>query len=252
MSYAVIIGVYKGGRWLSRIVEACVNQTVPPDKIFVWMNWNKDLEYIFPVMYAEIESRYGKKCDIERIVDFGNHGVYSRFTAAFIHNYDRYLVLDDDTIPGIKFVENCYNTIDCIGNNSIIGYRGIRLKPDALYDVDAYEKGTTSITEVDLCGHAWFVTRQQILAMFEDIPVNYFNGEDTHISAINQIKYGTRTYIPQQLISEPQTWGSTMQHLGAQAGRLSTSLGPQEHFEQRKRVNEHWISKGWTPLFSRS
>lgn len=243
--YSVVIGLYNGYEWLDKIILSIENQTIKPKKIIVWINNNEN-----KLFYYE-KYKYEKQ-EIQFIQTNKNEGVYSRFTASLLCDTNRILVLDDDTIPGSKWIENCYNTIDYVGENSIIGYRGIRLKSDALYDVEAYEKGTTETTEVDLCGHAWFVTRKQVLAMFEDIPVNYFNGEDTHISAINQIKFGTKTYIPKQLISDPQTWGSTMQHLGAQAGRLSTSLGPVEHFNQRKQVNEAWIRKGWKPLYARA
>lgn len=243
--YNVIIGLYAGINWLTQIIDACRKQTILPKQILVWIN--KHDTFGAP----NLDTLQQKYPDINIIWHNQNLGVYSRFSAAMLSYADRYLVLDDDTIPGPEWVENCYHTISQVGDESIIGYRGIRLKSDALYDVEAYEKGNDEIKEVDLVGHAWFCKKKHILAMFKDKPINNFNGEDTHLSAINQIKYGTKSYVPKQLVSEPSTWGSTKQHLGAQQGRLSTSLGPQEHFTQRKTVNEYWIARGWKPLFSR-
>jgi len=242
-SYSVVIGLYKGEKWLYKIIDSCFNQSIKPKKIIIWNQSNtQNYDLIENIQLYD---------DTLQFISCNNYGVYARFSAALLTEADRYLILDDDTIPGSKWVENCYETLTQVDPNSILGYRGIRLKPDALYDVEAFEKGTTSITEVDLCGHAWFVTRKHILNMFEHKPVNYFNGEDTHLSAINQIKDGVKTYIPKQLISDPQTWGSTMQHLGAQAGRLSTSLGPHTHFKQREEVNKYWLTCGWKPICKR-
>jgi len=243
--YSIIIGVYAGIKWLPQIINACNNQCVSPKNINIWINRNPDMLFdlnVFQQKYPDIRVIYNNR----------NLGVYSRFSAALLDNSDRYLILDDDTIPGPNWIGNCYDTLKIVGENAIIGYRGIRLKPDALYDVEAFEKGTTEITEVDLIGHAFFCTKKHILTMFEDKPLNYFNGEDTHLSAINQIKYGTKTYVPKQLLSDPSTWGSCKQWLGAQQGRLSTNLGPQTHLHQRLEVNTHWINKGWKPLFMRS
>jgi hypothetical protein len=242
--YSIIIGVYAGINWLSQIIDSCYRQCISPNNIYLWINKNPDQ----PISIDTLQQKYS---DIRIILNNRNLGVYSRFSAAMLDNSSRYLILDDDTIPASNWIGNCYDTLEVVGEDAILGYRGIRLKPDALYDVEAYEKGTPEITEVDLVGHAWFVKKKHILAMFEDQPVNYFNGEDTHLSAINQIKYGTKTYVPAQPLSKPNSWGSIKQHLGAQAGRLSTSLGPSEHFKQRQEVNSYWISKGWRPLYVR-
>jgi hypothetical protein len=235
--YSVVIGLYAGLKWIKKIVDAVQDQSIPPEKIIIWYNGTEQFSFTGP--------------GIEFIHCLQNYGVYARFTVGLLCDTDRVMILDDDTIPGRHWAKNCFDTVQQVGDNSIIGYRGIRLRQDTLYDVEAYEKGTNEITEVDLVGHSWFVKREHICAMFEDQPVNKFNGEDTHLSAVNHIKYNTKTYVPKQLISEPNTWGSTMQHLGAQPGRLSTSLGPQEHLKQRQEVNKYWINKGWSPFYFR-
>lgn len=241
--YSVVIGLYAGTKWLHKIIDACMEQSIKPKKIFIWNQSNtQNYDLIEDIMIYD---------DILEFISCNNHGVYARFAAGLLCDTDRIMILDDDTIPGKDWAKNCFDTIEKVGDESIIGYRGIRLLPNALYDVEAYQKGTNEITEVDLCGHSWFVKRKHILAMFEDQPVNKFNGEDTHLSAINQIKYGTKTYIPAQPLTRSQDHGSTMQHLGALPGRLSTSLGPETHFKQRQEVNQYWISRGWKPLFSR-
>ena len=239
--YSVIVGMHAGGDWFPHLITSIRNQSVQPKKIIVWVNPSKEHPFVNSV---------GTKLEI--IYCSENYGVYSRFTAGLLCDTDRILILDDDTLPGKDWAKNCFNTIERVGDESIIGYRGIRLLPNALYDIEAYQKGTNEITEVDLCGHSWFVKRKHILAMFEDQPVNKFNGEDTHLSASNQIKYGTKTYIPAQPLTKPQDCGSTMQQLGALPGRLSTSLGPTEHFAQREKVNKHWISKGWKTFYERA
>jgi hypothetical protein len=243
--YSIIIGVYAGINWLPQIINACNRQCISPEHITIWINRNTD-------MAINLDTLQQKHPDIRIVWNNRNLGVYSRFSAALLDNSSRYLILDDDTIPAPNWIGNCFDTLKVVGEDAILGYRGIRLKSNALYDVEAFEKGTTEITEVDLVGHAWFCTKKHILAMFEDLPVNHFNGEDTHLSAINQIKYGTKTYVPKQLVTDPNSWGSTKQHLGAQQGRLSTSLGPQEHFKQREEVNKHWLSRGWKPLYART
>lgn len=245
--YLAVIGLYQGTKWIDKIIKSLKNQTIPPDKIVIWNNnpyYTEQNSHSYDVINCSANIK-----DYEK----PNLGVYARFSAGLLYNYDRVLVLDDDTIPGSKWIENCYNTISQVGDESIIGYRGIRLTPNALYDTIAFEKGTESITEVDLIGHSFFVKRKHIISLFEDSPVNNFNGEDTHLSAVNWLKYRTRTYVPKQLLSEKETWGSSMQQLGMSPGRLSTSLGHIEHFSQREKVNEYWIyERNWKPMYLRT
>jgi hypothetical protein len=228
--YLAIIGLYKGTAWLDKITKSLENQTIPPSQILIWnqaSNFNR-LNY----------HKY-------HIIDCPNLGVYARFSAGLLYNYDRVLVLDDDTIPGKRWIENCYNTIDQVGDESIIGYRGIKLHPDTLYDIEAYEKGNDQIRCVSLIGHSFFVKRKHIIELFKTPELNQFNGEDSTLAASTQLAFGTKCYVPKQLLSEPDTWGSLMQHLGALPGRLSTSLGCETHFKQRQEVNRYWVNKGW-------
>jgi hypothetical protein len=238
MNYSVIIGVYDRLKWRDHIIKAVKAQTLLPIDITVWVNKN-------PIKKFDLDFESQVWQDVKFIYATENYGVYARFSAALYAKTDWVMVLDDDTIPALGWASNCVRTIETVGENSIIGYRGIRLKKDTLYDIEAYEKGTKEITEVDLCGHSWFCHKNHILTMFEEAPVNSFNGEDTHLSACNQIKYKTKTYIPAQPLDHPETWGSTKQFLGAQPGRLSTTLGSTSHLMQRQQVNKHWLEKGW-------
>lgn len=247
--YLAIIGMYNSNiTIIKNIISALEKQTIPPDKIVLWINSDENnitkVAQLQDIIEIETESLLNGKIDIIKCNT--NRGVYDRFSAGLLYDYDRILILDDDTIPGSKWVENCYNTIEQVGDESIIGYRGIKLHPETLYDIEAYEKGNETIKEVSLVGHSWFVKKKHIIELFKDEPINKFNGEDSHLAACNQLAYGTKCYVPKQLLSERDTWGSLMQEqLGAQPGRLSTSLGANKHFIQRQEVNKYWIIRGW-------
>ena len=88
--------------------------------------------------------------------------------------------------------------------------------------------------------------------MFEEYPQNIMNGEDIHLSAINQIKYGTKTYVPAQPNTNLIRKGSIKPHLGLGPGRISMRLGAANHFGEREAVNKYWISKGWKSLDERN
>jgi hypothetical protein len=184
--------------------------------------------------------------DINIIYCTANYGVYARFLASFLSPAEYIMVFDDDTIPGKDWALNCKETFETVGENAIIGARGIRLGLDGIESQPfGNEMDTREITEVDLVGHSWITKKTNVLKMFKEYPLNVMNGEDSHLSAICQIEDGIKTYVPSQPSYEPNRKGSTRHTLGIGPGRISCRISPQEHFTQRATVSNYWRSKGW-------
>ena len=234
--YNVVIGVYAGVNLISKIIEAVDKQTIKPKSITLWAHKHPDKPF---VTYD-----YTNSADV--IFCTNNYGVYPRFAVGLFGTTDRVMIFDDDTIPGPKWAENCFNTLDIVGHDAILGARGVTIDKDGR-EIGSFgnDRNTTEITEVDLVGHCWFVNRKHIIEMFKDPPFNPMNGEDICLSANSQITYGCKTYVPAQPNNNPDIKGSIRPILGAQPGRLSTTLGPATHLGDRAEVAKHYIGKGW-------
>ena len=97
----VILNGYKRGNQLNEQLEALSKQTVKPTEILVWYNnpGNNDINYEIGTQVPVAYCNY-------------NFGVWARFAYAFMAKNPYVCVFDDDTIPGVKWLENCLKTME--------------------------------------------------------------------------------------------------------------------------------------------
>ena len=245
--YSVIIGVYDGIENINLILESLYNQTHKPKEIFIWVNKNQNKNFDKNDLNYPVDNI---------IISEKNGGCYYRFVAGYLTESKYLLVLDDDIVPGKKFVEKCMNFL--IENpNTMIGSRGIKLNSNIYGDctpIGAYDttsiNGRHDLTEVDLIGHAFFIEKKHLKYLLDvDKPYIWSNGEDIQLGALSSFD-NVRKYVIDQDISKPEGIGSTMKHLGCTKTRLSSS-DPHKHIKDRNDVVSYWIGKGWKPLFMR-
>ena len=98
----VLLNGYKRPHTLKEQYEAVKAQSVGDVDVMFWGNYDESSMEKFP--HDVIENCTAAFCN-------QNLGVWARFAFA-LNSYSQYIcVLDDDTIPGSRWLENCMNTI---------------------------------------------------------------------------------------------------------------------------------------------
>lgn len=196
----VIIGMYKRPvSYLETQLKALREQTIPPKEIWIWYNKPED-----QIRHQDVTSYVDKV-----VYSTANFKFLGRFSAALLARTPYVAIFDDDTVPGKKWFENCFNTIET-GYDGILGVSGVVLAGD-------YYEGNVKVgwngvipdkvTEVDLVGHGWFMKKDHLRYLWYEEPITYETGEDMQLSYLAQ-KYGNvKTYVPAHDISDIETFG---------------------------------------------
>ena len=199
----VILNGYRRPDYFKEQYESIANQTVKPKNIFFFNNY-------YPETFDKFDETIISNCVSTR--SNANFGVWGRFAHALNARTKYVCILDDDTIPGKKWLENCINTINNF--NGLLGTIGIIFKNRLNYTEWVCRKGWDNPNEkteqVDIVGHAWFFRREWIHHLFKFTPdYNLFltMGEDICFSWALQ-KVGINTYVPPHPLNDLEMYGS--------------------------------------------
>ncbi len=215
----VILNGYKRNH-LKEQVDAIKSQSYPVEEIFYWQNTVPGVSYDEDT-YSELNSALSNY----------NYGVWARFTFALNARTDYVCVLDDDTIPGTKWIENCVNTYET--HPGLLGGIGLRFK-NSNYELDTtsdgkywrcgwdcWSSGNNIVgnieepTQVDIVGHSWFFARDLLSVFWREIPSREWTmlcGEDMHFSAMLQKYTDLKTWVPPHPSSDKMMWSSLKAH----------------------------------------
>lgn len=235
-SVSVVLNVFKRSANFSMQVAAVRAQTIPPVEILVWENGE---ETVADLRVEEIVVARANR----------NFGVWSRFAFALNASGDYILILDDDTIPGKKWIENCLSTIKT--HPGLLGTRGLRFSSKYSYagysEVGLYSPNQ-EIERADIVGHAWFFRRELLAAFWAEYPNRFpeaLSGEDIHFSFAIQKVLGLNTFVPPHPPNDIEMWGSKpdlAKDLGSDKVAISKEMGSLEKFEK---AYSHYISLGF-------
>lgn len=194
----VILNGWKRPHFLKEQLSAINNQTVKPKEIMMWQNCPDGFT---PELTQGLTIATSNK----------NMGVWARFAYALNAKTEYICVLDDDTMPGSKWFENCLNTIKT--NEGLLGTVGLIYNTTAGYypnNRHGWAKPNDGIIQVDIVGHAWFFKREWLTAYWRELPPIGFDvvGEDMHFSYTIQKYLGLNTYVPPHPPNDKEMWGS--------------------------------------------
>ena len=234
----VILNAYRRPYNLKMQIEAIKKQTVKPKQIWLWVNDHEDnRNFNF------------KELDLDRVFhNDHNWKFYGRFAGALLSDTEYVAIFDDDTIPGEKWLENCFETIK--SNEGILGSAGVIL--DDKYYVKHTRCGwptqNRETTRVDLVGHAWFFKREWLSHLWREKPTTWDNGEDIQFSYLAQ-KYGNiQTYCPPHPPEDKSMHGSVLgNELGIDSKATSTNQAVSHNtfFSERDFCVQTAIKGGW-------
>ena len=241
----VILNAYRRPYNLKMQVDALKKQTVKPKQIWLWVNdhpENRDFDFT--------------TLGVDRIFhNDHNWKFYGRFAAALLADTDYVGVFDDDTIPGERWFENCFETINT--HEGILGSAGyIQTGPRALqYEPEraGWPRQNRETMRVDYVGHAWFFKREWLSHLWREKPPTWDNGEDIHFSYTTQKYGGLQTYCPPHPPEDKSLHGSLLGYeLGVDSKATSNNqaVSHQQFFSERDHCINNSIVGGWNTVNS--
>lgn len=172
-------------------------------------------------------------------------GVWARFNIAQSFHTPYVCIIDDDIIPGRKWIENCRNVIEKDGVG-VVTTRGVLANygkdhtypSPSSYEAFGWCNPNEEIKQVDMGCHCWFFHKNMLFEFWKNvpkpIPKNF--GEDMHLSYIAQ-KYGLGTYVAPHPKDDWEMWGNspvTGDKYGSDKNAISWNN------EANKGMNEYW------------
>ena len=238
-SVTVILNGYRRPKNLPLQIEAIKKQTTSPDQIWLWINHHEDFEK----EGGDIHS-----LGIDRIcLNDHNWKYFGRFALAMLAQTDFVALFDDDTVPGEGWLENCLDTYE--KTPGILGGVGLHLKSKQYYmdhDRFGWPSHNEETVEVDLVGHAWFISKDDLKYIWMEKPFTWDTGEDIHLSAMAQ-KYGNvKTYVPPHPPLEREKSSSLFGYELGVDNKTHSVINQQEFFSMRDKCIQHHISNGWS------
>jgi hypothetical protein len=218
-------------------------QTNPPDEIWVFYNGDKPLDIE--------KSKYGNIITSNRS-DFP----LTRFSTALASDAEYLYIIDDDCVPGRKFIESCWKEME--KHPGIFGPCGVVLKGTSEMNVTYHglklwtnPPQYTNLNEthiIDFPLNSYFIKRTWLNHMFEypmanDISVR---GAEIRMAARAWISDKIQCYCPAQPTLEHRGLTGDFSH------HLTDALHKDRNFiTERKKIILHEMSLGWNPIYKR-
>lgn len=249
-SITVVLTLYKRPEALKKQLESIASQTLKPEEILLFHDRVKDGEDI--LLDPELRPLFDGIKEADE-----NIGVWGRFRYAKDNAKGRYIcVLDDDTIPGCRWLETCMQLMK--QRRAIYAALGICLiKPSGYPYSGYYRVGWNSANkkceEVDFAGHAWFFEKECLNWMFEGTEAYQAiktAAEDMNIS-VRAKEHGVPTVITPHPVGQQDRWGSIPKY-AVSYGNDMAATGINGNYENMNRAIRMLEMEGWTPLYKTS
>ena len=202
------------------------NQTCGPVEIWVWCDGTKADDCLKRSVDVHLETNVAS-------------GVYGRFALAILARTPFVLVLDDDMLPGPRFLESCKNT--CIDSGSIVAAAGVIFNSCEYLDSDRFgwPKLTPDPVIVDVGCNGWLARTEWVQHLWREPPQDWTNGEDMQLAFLAQKYAGIRTVTAPQPTLE---YVATTESLGRDLVAVSASL---DHYSKRTVQLRRQLAQGW-------
>ncbi len=232
-SIGVVCGTHKRLPHLNQQLTAILSQTLAPAEIHVF----HDGPNSFPVNLPESVTVSG--CA-------KNLGVWARFFYAANLRTEYVCVFDDDTIPGIRWLENALKTHQQTGG--LVGAYGLRfLGSFCRCRAYGWKRPSNYPAVVDIVGHCWFFRREWLAEFVREPQPSVIKspmtcGEDYHMSFVLQKYLCLPSHVACHPRSKREKWGSLQWHKGADELALSRQSG---EVQKREAVFNYYRQQGW-------
>jgi hypothetical protein len=207
MSITVVLNGFKRPHTLKEQYAALKEQTVQDFEIMLWVNLTDKLSLDF-------DQNIINEC--HSVIANSDYGSWGRFAMALNARTKYVCVMDDDTIPGKKWLENCLTTMQThygvLSTRGVLANAGYDLSypaPESYTAIGWCNPNETTV-RVDMGCHSWFFEKTWLRAFWAEMPEvspkRY--GEDTHLSYAVKKHFGLNTYVPPHPKNDKDLWGS--------------------------------------------
>lgn len=246
----IVLNIWKRNH-ISEQINSLLSQTILPREI--WIIHYEDNVIIKNVV--EFYKQYFQNIII--IKSDKNLKYFGRFSLAINITTNFSWLIDDDVIPGNKWMENCVNK--CESLNSVIASTGRiipknNFQPEKYRDVDRnkYFVGDMNFlfknfcekdTIVDYGCNSYFFKTKWLKAYWSIWPATFLTGEDIHLSATCKYVLGIDTYVIEQ--SDIASSGNTKKAYGnddTATWKMSDFISLRETV-----LKYHILEKQWKP-----
>lgn len=244
LDVSVVLTAYKKPDALEQQVKAIFNQTLLPKEIFLFQDGiNEPYSILFK---SELLDKFDKVevCD-------ENQGVWKRFDFARKECTSNYVcIFDDDTIPGERWLENCY--MNMMEQEGVYGTVGIIVQNYKKYPYDGFTRigwhnPYRNRTQVDFVGHSWFVKKEYLEYMFDSTEKyqNYKRAAEDMCLSFKCKQHGIDTFVPPHPYYDLSLWGSQPKE-GIKYGNASTAISQNlQGCTYMKEALEAFVKSGW-------
>jgi GT2 family glycosyltransferase len=237
-SITVILNCYKRPQYLQEQLKAIKAQSIPPESVWLWVNSSPENKKFNPY-----------RMGFDKVFKSNTNCKYhARFAIGLLAETEYVAFFDDDTIPGRKWFENCLDTMD--ETPGILGGAGCVLF--SRHYVDHVREGWPSqnqfTTEVDLVGHAWFMSREDLNYMWRETPLTFENGEDIQLAYLAKKHGGVSCYCPPHPPDQPALHSSLKAEEYGNDTKASSNgslMSVPQFYAQRDECISHGINNGW-------
>jgi hypothetical protein len=203
----VILNGFRRYHTLPAQIEVLKNQSYPIEKIMYW-----NLKSDHPKLQPDYELL--AKAGVELGETTHDYGVWGRFSFALNAKTDFICVIDDDIIPGKRYIENCISSYE--KQPGIYGTMGsvIQKNTNRWIQYGWRDINNQDIKQVNYLYQTWFFPRESLHAFWssplpEDRLQNRRIGEDIHMSLMSQKWFGLKTYLVPHPSNNKELWGNT-------------------------------------------
>ena len=243
-SVTAIMTVFKRGNNFPSQMEAVLGQSLPVQKILVLENGENEV------------SVHGNDL-VTKVRSDENLGVWARFSLALMAETEYIWILDDDFLPGSKWLENVMQT-ELLTGEALFGSRGLIFKSKHNY-LEYQEVGTHSpnkeAAQVDIVGHNWIFKRKFLADFWGQYSRAFpsrFAGEDIHISYSLQRNKSIKTIVPPHPSDDIEMWGE--KPTGAVSGGTGSEAISQsaEGLKRFEKALKHYRKLGFETVLERA
>lgn len=231
----IILNVFKRRQALESQLRAVLGQTIKASEVIVWVNGGSAINVQIPNVAVKV------------IHSHENLGVWPRFSLPLYSDCSFFCVLDDDTLPGPRWLENCMAHFRA--RPGLYGTVGLRFRDPAYvpHVRFGWPNPNQQALRVDIVGHAWFFDKEMARAYWGQarIPSLQTAGEDIHFSFAIQKALGLSTFVPPHPKEDLSLWGANpvgSMKLGRDQDGVSMQPRAMEKFDK---ALQHYLKRGF-------
>lgn len=213
-------------------IDAIESQTIDSDIFVIWRNAAEYTRSYPSIIYKNETQHF--------------NSLYGRFYNSLHIKTPYTFIVDDDILPGQKYIEKCIDFSKKHNDEVVIATMGINFKTNTT-SYDPRERISPDVflkepKKVDMGGQGWFMKTQHLQHFLYDSIFNENSGEDLHYSYC-LFKNKVPIYILDKDVSIPEGWQDLT--LGERGKDNRAQWKQTQHLEIRNKVLKHYTTKGW-------